>query len=240
MSQKNNLNPGGFITNPTYLQIIYPHLNWLLKQRNLVKSNERVGVNASIILFSAIFLEGFMEDILCSFISDYSDKTNLKKSPRLIAIEMISSLDKYKSEFEIFGMSLERILNDEKLEENLSIIFKLRNILAHGQRESYLTLWEIDRQIKEIEGSCFKDIEKFFVKRKIFKKSTKTVQPNMNNEIFSDSVADWVHKQSLKMASVIISGVSFKLVLQRGNQDFRLENLKRFFVINSQQKTVKK
>src|ERR1700677_2743931 len=57
------LQAGGFITNPTYRQIIQPHLKWLLDKRDTAARMDRVGINAAIILFSAIYLEGFLEEV---------------------------------------------------------------------------------------------------------------------------------------------------------------------------------
>jgi len=66
---KTKLQASGFLTSPTYIQVIYPHLLWLRNQRQTASDKrDRDGINASIILFSAIFLEGLIEDVLCTFV----------------------------------------------------------------------------------------------------------------------------------------------------------------------------
>lgn len=189
------------MTNPIYVQVIYPLLLWLARQRDSVTDRtERMSINGGIILYSAIFLEGFLEDVLCTFIPHYSDGAG-GKTAALTDIERASSLDGYKLLFKGFGLHMRDFLNDRE-QEDLDFIFRYRNLLAHGQRDSYIIFHEADFVPKGIAGSVYADIEKFLVKRKVLTK-TGSVQPN-HSELFSDPVADWVFARS-KVISVKIA-----------------------------------
>lgn len=180
---------GGFITNPIYVQIIYPLLDLLTQRREQISdATNRMAVNGGIILYSAIFLEGFLEDFLCTFIPHYADGTG-GKTPALMDIERTSSLDDYKRLFRGFGLHLRDFLNDRE-QEDLDFIFRYRNLLAHGQRDSYVIFHEADFVPQGIDGSHYAAIEQFLVKRRLLPKS-KSVQPD-HRGLFSDPVADWV------------------------------------------------
>lgn len=227
--KKKKLQQAGLLTNPTYRQIIYPHVEWLFTQRKVVTDkNHRVGINSGIILFSAMYLEGFLEDILCTFLPTYSNSTSDAKSEAMTKIEEISSLHKYKDAFESFGVPLSRLLS-VKEQEDIDAIFKFRNLLAHGQRESYLLLFEEGNFItKQIAKNPFTDLENFFVKRKILKKS-QHIQPNKDGHLFSDQVADWFSKTSLSLSFKILKELEQKLEIRNTSQTFSINTLHEFF-----------
>ena len=227
--KKNKLQQAGLLTNPTYRQIIYPHVEWLLNQRKeTTEKNHRVGINSGIILFSAMYLEGFLEDILCTFLPTYSNSTSDGKSDAMTKIEEISSLPKYKDAFESFGVPLSRLLSVRDLED-MDAIFKFRNLLAHGQRESYLLLREEGNfTTKQVSQNPFTDLESFFVKRKILKKSA-YIQPNIEGQLFSDPVADWFSKTSLDLSFKILKALMQKLEIRNATQTFNLNTLYEFF-----------
>jgi len=216
------------MTNPTYFQIILPHLDWLRKQRDTVtEKSERRGVNAGIILFSAIFLEGLLEDILCSFIWHYSDVSEVAKSKGLVDIESISSLEGYYRTFESLGVSVHSFLI-QKQQEDLATIFSFSNLLAHGQRDSYLVLTEEDWTPKKVVGSFYSDLEKFFVKRKVLSKS-QSPQPNMDFRLFSDPVADWIYEATMDLSLVIMKQLQFQLQTQSFIQINHLRRIDELF-----------
>ena len=217
MEKKAKQLSGGFLTNPIYVQIIYPLLLWLTRQRDSVSQADRMGINGGIILYSAIFLEGFLEDILCTFIPNYADSTG-GKTAALTNIEKTSGLEGYKVLFRGFGLQLGDFLNDEE-QEDLDFIFRFRNLLAHGQRDSYIIYHGEDFRPTGIAGSVYADIEKFLIKRSIVKK-TGSVQPN-HTELFSDKVADWVFARTTaivaKMFKVLEQRLPYHQMSQQAN-----------------------
>ncbi len=210
------------MTNPIYVQIIYPLLLWLTRQRDSVTDHtERMSINGGIVLYSAIFLEGFLEDILCTFIPHYSDGAG-GKTTALIDIERATSLDGYKRLFRGFGLRLGDFL-DFKEQEDLDFIFRYRNLLAHGQRDSYLIFHEDDFIPKGIAGSVYADIEKFLVKRRVLKK-TGSVQPN-HFGLFSDPVADWVFARAKAISAKIAEALVQQLPLYQASQKMNAHRL---------------
>jgi hypothetical protein len=226
---KKKLQQAGLLTNPTYLQIIYPHVEWLLSQREVnTDRNHKIGINSGVILFSAIYLEGFLEDILCTFLPTYSNSTSDGKSEAMTKIEELSSLPKYKDAFEGFGIPINSLLKVKDLED-VDAIFKFRNLLAHGQRESYLLLREEgDFTTKQVSKNSFTELESFFVKRKILKKS-QYIQPNIEGQLFSDSVADWFSKTSLDLSLKILKELKLKLEYRNISQIHKINTLHEFF-----------
>lgn len=209
---------GGFLTNPIYIQIIWPLLLWLTRQRDSATDQPtRMSINGGIILHSAIFLEGFLEDILCTFIPNYSDGMG-GKTAALTDIEKTSSLEGYKSLFRGFGLRLGDFLNGRE-QEDLDFIFRYRNLLAHGQRDSYIIFHGEDFVPTGITGSVYEDIEKFLVKRKVLTKS-RSIQPN-HSGLFSDPVADWVFERARVVITKMVKALEQQLpdyqMLQRMN-----------------------
>lgn len=223
--KKRRLQPFGFLISPIYLQIIQPHLIWLLKQRPLTEATQdRIGVNASIILFSAIYLEGFFEDVLCSFIWSTYDRRRNTKSQAVYNIEKLASLDSYIEAFERIGVPLSNFLSGVD-SEDLNIIFKLRNLLAHGQRDSYYVMHAGDYKPQTTEGGYYKKLDEFFVKRKIIKYNPHP-QGNDFKVIFSDPVADWVYKRMKELCLSILKHMESGIKTQSQLQNFRMETIR--------------
>lgn len=226
MNQQKKLEEGGFLVNPIWATLICPHLIWLRKQRDLtVDKKDRIGINAGIILFSAIFLEGFLEDILCALVPHFSNGFG-EKSKTLLDIERGAyKLEVYKDHFENFGFSFTKFLTNNE-EEDLGEIFDFRNLLAHGQRDSYLTFHEGDWTPKKIVGSFYADIEKFFIRRKILPKS-RLKQPNYS-ELFSDPVANWVFETTDSLEKKILKNIQSGLPLHQAMQQANLKIISNF------------
>ncbi len=211
--------------NPVYFQIIYPHLKWLRARRDEVSDqNDRMGANAGIVLFSAIFLEGFLEDALTTFAPHYSNGLG-EKAKTLVNIERTSSLDGYKTLFESFGFELYSFLSSVD-QEDLDFIFSFRNLLAHGQRDSYLILHDGDWMPKEIVGSFYQGIEKFLVKRRVLQTKA-SVQP-LHSELFSDPVADWVYSRTMEISEEILGKLKTLVDMTRIVQQSNLDRISRF------------
>lgn len=207
--KKKAVRQSGFIMNPIYIQITYPLLDLLTKKRDTISdATNRMAVNGGIILYSAIFLEGFLEDFLCTFIPHYADGKS-GKTAALTDIERTSALDNYKRLFRGFGLHLRDFLTDRE-QEDLDFLFGYRNLLAHGQRDSYLIFHEADFTPQGIEGSHYALVEKFLVKRRVLKKS-KSVQPN-HNGLFSDPVADWVFGRAEAIAAKMTAALNERLL----------------------------
>lgn len=217
-NKRSEVTSGGFLTNPIYIQITYPLLRWLKRQRGTVaNSTDRMGVNGGIILYSAIFLEGFLEDILCALVPHYADDDGTK-STTLAGIEKTTGLRKYKDLFKDFDLQIDNFLNDEE-QEDLDFIFRYRNLLAHGQRDSYIIYHGDDFVPRGIDGSVYADIWHFLIKRGVLKE-TGSVQPD-HSGLFSDEVADWMFARVRAIVATMFETLNVQLphfqALQRAN-----------------------
>lgn len=195
---------GGLMSNPIYIQVIYPHLMWLRKQRSsVIDVPEKRGVNAGIILFSSIFLEGFLEDVLCGCVEHYANDTLDGKSKELERMEKLTSLRWYKKEFEDQGLSLDTSLSEEE-REDLEAVFQFRNRIAHGQRDSYLIFHGDDFVAKGTSGSHYEWLEQFLCRRGVLNKP-KSVQPNADFGTFSDPAADWIFDAVVRLVEKLLT-----------------------------------
>lgn len=201
-SDKKNMG-GGLMTNPIYIQVIYPHLMWLRQQRESITDKaERMGVNAGAILFSAIFLEGFLEDVLCGCVWHYANDSLDGKSEDLDKFEKLTSLKNYRKAFEDVGLPLDGLLTEEE-REDLDAIFKFRNRIAHGQRDSYIIFHGEDFVPQSTTGSHYEWLEQFLLRKGVLEK-TGNVQPNVNFGTFSDEAADWVFAAVVRLIEKLL------------------------------------
>ena len=177
---------------------------WLRKQRdNVADVSERRGANAGIILFSSIFLEGFLEEVLCGCVDYYANDTLDGKSKELERIEKLTALRWYKKEFENLGLSLDTFLNAEE-REDLEAVFQFRHRIAHGQRDSYLVFHGEDFTPDGTSGSHYEWLEQFLYRRGVLSKP-KSVQPNVDFCTFSDPAADWVFDAVVRLVEKLLS-----------------------------------
>jgi len=191
-------------------------------------AQDRIGVNASIVLFSAIYLEGFFEDILCSFVWSTYDRRRNAKSQAIYDIEKLASLDSYAEAFERMGVPLGNFLSDAD-SEDLNIIFHLRNLLAHGQRDSYYIMLSDGYMPKVIKGGYYEKIDKFFVKRRVIKRNSHP-QGNDFSVIFSDPVANWIYKKVKDLCLTVLKHVEWGIEMHSQSQNFRLKMIKNCIV----------
>lgn len=186
------------------------HIDFLYTNRKNQKNlDDRIGINISIIINSACFLEGFLEHETKKLLSKRFDvlrKQKIDEFPlRRIKNVFIKNIE---TEFEYrvsraTGMeqfdSLFKILSYKDAPvglrsfenwEGVTVLFQLRNVLAHGREvtasrvSSYLTngLWQ-----DEFSGG-YRKAEEYLLKRKLIYK--KIFENKSINHIFTNKVTD--------------------------------------------------
>ncbi|MCJ7773362.1 MAG: hypothetical protein MUP22_09550 [Desulfobacterales bacterium] len=123
-----------------------PHItHWVINKRNAETANiseqTRAGLNFSIVLNSACFIEGALEYGLSSIISRQllMEEGNDQFKNRLVEdlenrIRTVTGSSNYNSLFKLVsGISLSDLQIVAPLWEGIAILFHLRNVLAHGR-----------------------------------------------------------------------------------------------------------
>jgi hypothetical protein len=208
---------------------IEKHIDFLYMSRKSLErkqKDEKVGINYSIILFSACFIEGLLE----------SDLKDLAKHREKIFNE-IKEEDFYKRR--IKGTVLNKMLNltednisrttgignfesifkllsykrtpakysDFKNWEGINVLFNFRNVLAHGREitaQRILAWWTDNNWQDEFKGG-YKATESYLIKKKIIKKGI--IENRSAEQLFTNKVADHfysISKGFLKYHSKIV------------------------------------
>lgn len=196
---------------PLYLQIVRPHIIWLLEKRRemeLEPSNtvdfDRRALNSAIALYSAIFIEGVCEDILCSCAHMYTKEVyGDKTSSKIAEIEKTYTLENYIKLFkEIFAKDLRAILGDV-LWLDMDMIFKFRNHLSHAQRENTKTIILNDKIINILSSGYFSNLIKYLIKKKVIGNRLYNKGDHLQ-VIFSDKVSDWFRDKAEEISKKIL------------------------------------
>lgn len=120
-------------------------INWLVNKRNneddTINENTKAGINFSIIVNSACFIEGALESGLSSILSyqvrskNVNDQLIIRLSEDLEnRIRTTTGSTNYNSLFELLlGLKFSDLQPLTHLWEGIAILFHLRNVLAHGR-----------------------------------------------------------------------------------------------------------
>jgi len=153
---------------------IPPTLIWLLKSRIPGSNSIQSGVSFTIINNLAILVEGFITDILVS----YLDKNELVKSKEILNIENSSWESKVKKFEKLFKKEL--ITSTDF--ESIDVLFDLRNNFSHGK--TYL-----EKEIRDISNgkkAPLESINNNYEKARRYLIKHKVIEPieNPSNVVF--------------------------------------------------------
>jgi hypothetical protein len=178
-------------------ECIPPSIDWQIKQRSAadITTEIKAGLNFSIILSSACYIEGNFERILIKNIN--TTKATDAFHERLIndlriRISKTTGSEGYDEIFElIVGSKASKIINNQSLWENVKALFLFRNVIAHGRAVGYKLhfppnvggFWE-----EEFSGG-YKKVEDFLLKKKLIQ--SRHIEEASNWHYFSDEVADF-------------------------------------------------
>jgi hypothetical protein len=163
---------------------IPPWIEWQGKQRGAFAKLDatRAGINTSVILLSACYVEGNLEHVLLRIAGD--DEALRRR------VSTTFGLAKYNDLFdEMAGARLTSLIKPA-VWESVSVLFSFRNMLAHGRAVGYRIgfppavggIWE-----DEIVGS-YEKIEEYLLKKSLI--NTRHLEEANNWHYFSDEVAD--------------------------------------------------
>lgn len=154
----------------------------------------RGGINYSIVLMSACYVEGFFEATLLKV------ATEAERGPDSLRTRLVVELrdrisgtmgsDRYDAMFgTVFGVKANALLADTTLWDSIKHLFHFRNMLAHGRSVSYdLLLTPIEtRPADEFTGGYAKT-EDYLFKKKLLTETHISVADNWH--YFKDPIAD--------------------------------------------------
>ena len=189
-------------------ECIPPWIKWQQDQRKAGSLNQEIlaGVNLSIILAAACFIEGNLERILLKTI----DTVGVQSNPLLIRLiddlrTKVSKTTGSKGYNEVFGLvvgeKVNEFINDSSLWENIKTLFFFRNVIAHGRAVGYKLyfppkvggFWE-----EEFSGG-YKKVEDFLLKKGLI--SSRHIEEADNWHYFSNEVADFFWEAAMKFVS---------------------------------------
>lgn len=179
-------------------ECIPPWIEWQTKQRASLDISEsiRAGINFSIILASACFIEGNFERILIKNINA-SGEHSLPLYKRLIddlrlRVAKTTGSEGYDEVFAlVVGRKANESIGDSVLWENIKTLFFFRNVIAHGRAVGYKLyfplsvggFWE-----EEFSGG-YKKVEDFLLKKGLLE--SRHIEEASNWHYFSNEVADF-------------------------------------------------
>jgi hypothetical protein len=139
---------------------------WLLKSRSgepIMSAQERAGVNLTILLNSACYVEGNLEWHLLKLSHKHIDNLDYKTHSKYFGflrrlsddlekkIGHATGPDRHGDLFHLFvGKSLNEYVGDPESWEGIRVLFYLRNVLAHGRMASG-TLKRVDGTLEPLE-----------------------------------------------------------------------------------------
>ena len=182
---------------------------FLIKKRNEIEDIDeelRIGINLSIILNSACYLEGAIEAVLKEFVYFKTKALNKVYIPDVetrkeifsfynplmddleVRISRTTGMQNYDQLFELFcGERISKMSNMETLWEGVQILFNFRNVIAHGREASacIINAYYYPEPVEEFSGGYAK-LEQYLLKKKIIDKKftdAEDVTIFFNNEI---------------------------------------------------------
>lgn len=179
-------------------ECIPPWIDWQSKQRAGAGVTEpiRAGINFSIILASACYVEGNFERVLLKNIGATVATTNPLQA-RLLEdlrsrVAKTTGSEGYNEIFDlVVGRKANELIGDQELWENIKTLFFFRNVIAHGRAVGYKLyfppgiggFWE-----EEFAGG-YKKVEDFLLRKKLLE--SRHIEEASNWHYFSDPVADF-------------------------------------------------
>ncbi|MGN3708666.1 hypothetical protein [Achromobacter xylosoxidans] len=179
-------------------ECIPPWIDWQSKQRAGVDATEsiRAGINFSIILASACFVEGNFERVLLKNINAAMPTTDPLQSRLLedmrARVAKTTGSEGYNDIFQlVVGKKANELIGDPELWENIKTLFFFRNVIAHGRAVGYKLyfppgvggFWE-----EEFAGG-YKKVEDFLLRKKLLE--SRHIEEGSNWHYFSDPAADF-------------------------------------------------
>lgn len=192
---------------------IPPWVDWQRNQRTSsdLPPQVRSGINFSIILCAACFLEGFFERHLVGALDKSVKPTNplhqrLLEDSRKRARATMGS-ENYDQMFELVFGKKASALCDQETWEAIRILFHFRNMLAHGRAIEYTTYWPPGAGgiwQEEFDGNYAK-VQTFLLKKGLIEEEH--IRQDDNWYYFQDPVADYFWDAVVRYTSGVESAI---------------------------------
>ena len=202
------------------------HIEFLYEsRRNLKSTKTRIGINISIILHSACYIEGYLENEIKRLLDHRMSVLNKNDFKELYLrriyntfirnlesdfesrISRTTGLEKFDSLIDIFSFrSKPDKLTNFNNYEGIKVLFQLRNVLAHGRQVSAQRVsgyWTNGSWEDEFLGG-YRQAENYLIKIKLINK--KFVEYKKIDHIFTNKVTDHFYsicKKFLKHCSYV-------------------------------------
>jgi hypothetical protein len=179
-------------------ECIPPWVQWQAELRSQagISREIKAGMNFSIILASACYIEGNFERVMLKAINA-ADTPQAPLQSRLMSelrlrLSKTTGNEGYNEMFGIvFGKKANELIADPELWETIKILFFFRNVIAHGRAVGYKLyfppgvggFWE-----EEFSGG-YKKVEEFLFKKDLLQ--SRHIEEADNWHYFSDAVADF-------------------------------------------------
>jgi len=169
-------------------------------------------MNISILINSAIVIEGFLCELIKHHIGEYTETKNLKTR---LHKELNDKLDKSSwNDLKYFYLlSIGKDLHLSTTNENwksINILFMFRNMLTHSKPVKFKGE-VIDNELKVTHFGSYENIYKFLLEKKLTNKID--IVKSMNTELINSQIADYFWNEThFFLNNVINSDEQFKKV----------------------------
>ncbi len=195
-------------------ECIPPWIDWQTKQRTALSITEeiRAGINFSIILASACYIEGNFERILIKIINAVGEQSE-PLHQRLMndlreKVKKTTGSEGYDEIFAlVVGKKANEILGNPDLWENIKTLFSFRNVLAHGRAVGYKLYFPLGAGgfwDEEFSGG-YKKVEEFLLRKNLIQ--ARHIEEASNWHYFSDEVADFFWKTASTFVTELNRGL---------------------------------
>jgi len=216
--------------NPIW-QHIPSTISFLMNQRKTLKHSDisvKIGLNFSIILNSACFVEGALKTGLKGLLLQRRNEFNKVSSfPKFYTRKTLNTLfNSIESELdrrisrstglsnydELFNLLIDQKLSgDDRIKplwEGIQVLFQFRNVLAHGKEVSALAHSSPQTQGEWLEDFCggYKKAEEYLLKNKLLKK--RYLDKGSEEIFFTNNIANHFYTLSQKFIRAISLSLS--------------------------------
>lgn len=177
-----------------------------MERKTVISAQVRAGINFSIVLGSACYLEGVLEAGLKAFLDQRrglynqldAKKFETRRSMNMFYSRIEEDLEHrissalgaagYDEMFELLiGERLSKLVRVTPIWEGITVLFQLRNVLGHGREIKALQNVSV-RPIEEFFSGGYRRAEDYLRKRKLLGK--KFTEAHSDYIFLSDAVAD--------------------------------------------------
>jgi hypothetical protein len=207
------------------------------KRKGVMPPQVRAGINFSIILGSACYLEGVLEAGLKAFLVQRrmlynqleTKEFETRRSMNLFYNRIDEDLERrirsalgasgYDEMFELLiGERLSKLAHVAPIWEGITVLFQLRNVLGHGREVTAQQIVSVT-PIEEVFSGGYRRAEDYLRKRKLLGK--KFIEAHSDYIFLSDAVADHFWKLAKQAPKAISKSLQKQYKLQFHNAVIR-------------------